>query len=112
MTLAGGGVQGWDAPLRSNRGTGPVPRRRDHRLPADFLRAIATASARDDTPSFARIAETWWSTVLVETNRRFAMTELRRPSDKSARISVSRFVRPNELLRVDFRERRGMPRTP
>src|SRR2546429_3662690 len=36
------------------------------------LRAIATAWARDGTPSFVRIAEKWCSTVLVERNRRFA----------------------------------------
>ena len=31
-----------------------------------------------------RIAETWWSTVFVETDRRLAITELRRPSDNTS----------------------------
>ena len=37
----------------------------------------------------ARMAETWWSTVLVETNRRWAMSALRSPSVTSASTSVS-----------------------
>ncbi len=41
--------------------------------------AIATAWPRDCTPSLDRIADTWRSTVLVETNRRLAIAELRKP---------------------------------
>ena len=55
----------------------------------------ATASVRELTLSFARIAEMWCSTVFDETNRRLAIVVLRRPCDNSARISASRGVSPN-----------------
>ena len=74
--------------------------------------AALAASARLRTPSLARMAETWWSTVLVETNRRWAMSALRSPSVTSASTSVSLAVRLAGLARVEGRGPRARPRTP
>src|SRR4029079_8207933 len=74
-----------------------------------YLRA---ASVRDDTSSLRRIAETWWSTVFSETNRRSAICALRRPSATRASTSSSRGVRPAGLARVARRGPRGRPRSP
>ena len=74
--------------------------------------AARAASDRVRTPSLARIDETWWSTVLGETNRRWAMSALRRPSATRARTSISRGVRWAGLARVAGRGPRDRPRTP
>jgi O-acetylserine/cysteine efflux transporter len=74
--------------------------------------AAPAASARLRTPSLARMAETWWSTVLVETTRRWAMSALRKPSATRARTSVSLGVRLAGLARVEGRGPRDRPRAP
>ena len=70
------------------------------------------ASALVWTPSLARMAETWWSTVLGETNRRRAMSALRSPSLTSASTSVSLAVRLAGLALVEGRGPRARPRAP
>ena len=74
--------------------------------------AALAASALVWTPSLARMAETWWSTVLGETNRRRAMSALRSPSLTSASTSVSLAVRLAGLALVEGRGPRARPRAP
>src|SRR5207237_10180046 len=50
----------------------------------------AAAWPRVLTPSLARMAETWWSTVFVERKRRSAISPLVRPAATMARIWLSR----------------------
>src|SRR3954453_7232621 len=70
--------------------SGNVPR--SVNIPA--RRAAATAAERFPSPSLRRIAETWWSTVLGERNRRPASSALVHPSASSASTSSSREVSP------------------
>ena len=46
------------------------------------------ASRRLRTPNFCSIAETWWSTVRVETTRRCAISALEMPVLSIRRISI------------------------
>jgi hypothetical protein len=64
-----------------------------------------TASRRLATSSFDSSADTWWSTVLVEMNKRCAISAFVDPSARNFRISTSRLVRPAGLVSAAVRRR-------
>src|SRR5215207_175940 len=74
--------------------------------------ASAAAWPRECTSSLPRIAETWWSTVLWETNSRSAISELPSPWLRSTSTSTCRGVRLAVFWRVPGRRPRGSPRAP
>ena len=68
--------------------------------------------ARPVTPSFCRTAETWWSTVRIETTSRCAISAFVSPSATSRRISTCRSVSRAEFARVARCGARARCRTP
>ena len=65
---------------------------------------------RERTFNFDKTADTWWSTVLLETNSERAISALRRPCASRSKTCSSRLVRLCGLLRVLSFAPRGIRR--
>src|SRR5665213_864836 len=74
-------------------------------------RPSAAACPRLCTPSLRRTAETWWAAVRSDTTRRRASSAFPTPSQRSARTSSSRAVRPAGFSRVLARVQQWPQRT-